>query len=587
MANNPKLENVLNLTLDTPPSEWEKSPELSTGFDAATRRWEVIVRYANTLDRIRVEFPDIQIIELYGNYAIFSVPQAQLDALAAIPDIVFIEKPKRLFFAVDNALRAACVTGLSDAPDFLTGKDILIGVIDSGIDYTHPDFRNPDGSTRILRLWDQTIPPTGDVASPESYPFGSEYTKERIDLALSQPTDAKRRELCPSIDRSGHGTHVTGIAAGNGRASDGRFRGVAPESPLIIVKLGNPQADAFPYTTQLMTAVDYIVRFAAEARLPVALNLSFGNNFGSHSGTSLLESYLNTVSEYGRTTLVIGSGNEGLGAGHASATFRQTADGQWEAQSIAFSVGPYETSFSIQIWKNYADTFDVVLISPSGRRIGPFQEVLGSQTFQIGQTTLLFYFGEPSPYSIYQELYLEFLPSDTYIESGIWTFEFLPHQIKDGSFDLWMPGKEFRGGDTAFLIPSVSTTLTIPSTAMQAITVGAYDSIYDQLADFSGRGYTWQTNFVKPTLAAPGVSITSCAPGGGYTTKSGTSMATPFVTGAAALLMQYGITDQHDPFLYGQKVKASLIRGARPLPVLSVYPNPLIGWGVLCVRDSF
>lgn len=151
---------------------------------------------------------------------------------------------------------------------------------------------------------------------------------------------------------------------------------------------------------------------------------------------------------------------------------------------------------------------------------------------------------------------------------------------------MWLPASGVLNAGTGFLYPTEQTTLTIPSTAEKVITVAAYDALYGELAAFSGRGYTRETNQVKPDLAAPGVEITSCAPGGGYVTRSGTSMATPFVTGGAALLMEWGTVERNDPYLYGEKLKAYLIRGARHLPILPVYPNPQIGWGTLCVAGS-
>ena len=390
-----------------------------------------------------------------------------------------------------------------------------------------------------------------------------------------------RYAVCPSRDISGHGTHVTGIAAGNGIASQGRYRGVAYESPLLIVKLGTPGEQSFPRTTELMQAVDYCIRKAQEYGMPVVLNLSFGNNYGSHSGNSLLESYLDDMADYWRTSIITGSGNEGASAVHAAGTLRENV-----TEEVEVAVSGYEISLNLQIWKNYADEIAVSLIHPDGSKAGPIQQILGPQRFRLGNTDVLLYYGEPSPYSPYQEIYFELLPTDDFIDSGIWTIQLLPQKIAVGNYDMWLPAGGVLNEGTGFVLPSVETTLTIPSTAARVITVGAYDGYFDRAAAFSGRGYTRETNQVKPDLVAPGVDITSCAPGGGYVVRSGTSMATPFVSGGAALLMQWGIVNKNDLYLYGEKMKAYLIKGARRLPAMQYYPNPVFGWGALCVAQS-
>lgn len=463
-----------------------------------------------------------------------------------------------------------------------------MALLDSGIDYRHPDFRNADGSTRILRLWDQTL--------------DREFTEQEINQALEADTEAAGYEIVPSRDSSGHGTHVAGIAAGNGRASNGMYRGVAYESQILVVKLGVPGARSFPRTTELMTGLDYVIRKALEYQMPVAVNISFGNTYGSHSGTSLLETYINDIANYWKSSIVIGSGNEGSGRGHTAGNFlgdRQLPlqgqlpqqnqipqQGTAGVQSVQLAVGDFETSLNLQIWKSYVDEFKILLIHPDGRRVGPIQQTLGTQRLSVGDTELLIYYGEPSPYSIYQEIYIDFIPREDYIDSGVWEIQLIPIRIVQGDYDMWLPSQAALNEATGFLYSVERTTLTIPSTAAKAITVAAYDARYRQLAEFSGRGYTRETNQVKPDLAAPGVDITSAAPGGGYAVRSGTSMATPFVTGSAALLMQWGIVEGNDPFLYGEKIKAYLIRGARPIELLTEYPNPLVGWGTLCLRDS-
>lgn len=575
--NDPKRENLLNLALDATPGEREQSLDLSVGFDEETRTWEVIVRHVGDLTALERKLPEVQVTRLSNNYAILVVPEQQLEAVTAWEEIEYMEKPKRLFFAVRQGIQASCITPLYQ-PDFgLSGASVLTAFLDSGIDYMHPDFRNEDGSTRIVALWDQTIP--GDP--PEGFRIGTEYTRETINEALSQPTLAEAQRICPSVDLSGHGTHVAGIGAGNGRASGGRNRGVAFGSELLVVKLGTPRAESFPRTTELMQGLDYVLRKAQELRRPVAVNISFGNNYGSHDGTSLLETFLSAAADNWKSSIVIGTGNEGTARIHTSGVLTEGRE-----ERVEFAVSPYETGLNLQIWKSYADEFAIRIRHPNGRSVGAIQQVQGTQRFTVGDTELLVYYGEPSPYSPYQEIYLDFLPAGDYIDSGIWSVELLPGRIVTGRFDMWLPSGGVLNPATGFLYPTEETTLTIPSTAAKAISVGAYDAYYDQPVPFSGRGFTRVTNLVKPDISAPGVNIESCAPGGGYAVRSGTSMATPFVTGGAALLMEWGIVRGNDPYLYGEKMKAYLIRGARQLPALRQYPNPQLGWGALCVRDS-
>lgn len=607
---NEKIENLLNLALDATEQEREKSLDLDTGYDKEERTWEVIVKFGGTEESLKrllaqnfpKEYDRIKITNLRNEYAILLLPEHIVELVAALTEIEYMEKPKLLFFAVNNGRRVSCINPLQTGQmqggtagrNDLSGTGVIVAVIDSGIDYAHPDFRNADGTTRILDLWDQTIP-AGSVADPLSeenaeqsfleapagYFLGTEFPQAVINRALEQTTERERYAVCPSRDISGHGTHVTGIAAGNGIASQGRYRGVAYESPLLIVKLGTPGERSFPRTTELMQAVDYCIRKAQEYGMPVVLNLSFGNNYGSHSGNSLLESYLDDMADYWRTSIITGSGNEGASAVHAAGTLRENV-----TEEVEVAVSGYEISLNLQIWKNYADEIAVSLIHPDGSKAGPIQQILGPQRFRLGNTDVLLYYGEPSPYSPYQEIYFELLPTDDFIDSGIWTIQLLPQKIAVGNYDMWLPAGGVLNEGTGFVLPSVETTLTIPSTAARVITVGAYDGYFDRAAAFSGRGYTRETNQVKPDLVAPGVNITSCAPGGGYVVRSGTSMATPFVSGGAALLMQWGIVNKNDLYLYGEKMKAYLIKGARRLPAMQYYPNPVFGWGALCVAQS-
>lgn len=579
---NQKIEPSLRAAMQATTEEMEKSGDLATGFSETENLWEVIILYSGTADALQQTFPDYRITFLLNNYAILLLPEDAIDALADSPQVIYIERPRRLFFEDFPAIRSSCITAIQEAPLFLTGKGVLLSVIDSGIDYMHPDFQNEDGSTRILALWDQTITPdpSKNFLSPPGYTLGTLFTEEQINAAIATHTLQERTAFCPSFDTSGHGTHVTGIAAGNGRVQIAN-RGVAYEASLLVIKLGAPGPMGFPSTTQLMQAVDFSVRYAIDHQLPLSINLSFGNTYGSHSGTSLLETYLDSVSDLGRICIVTGSGNEGNNGGHAGGRILSNT-----SKSLEFVVGDYERNLSIQIWKNYWDEIRIQLLPPFSQAPIQIPDVPGSWRFAVGDTELLIYYSEPSPYSLYQELYIDFISSRTYIASGVWTFLLTAQNITDGIYDLWMPAAAIRGNATQFLSPTPETTLTIPSTAAKTISVGAYDSNTNTYAPFSGRGFTWNTNQVKPDIVAPGVDITSCAVGGGYETRSGTSMATPFVSGSCALLMQWGILQRNDSFLYGEKMKAYLIKGARKLPFVEKYPDPRVGWGALCVSAS-
>ncbi len=569
------LDNQLNLALDVPEGVRDDTLDLNVGFIPETNSWELIVKYSGSLDRIIQEL-NIGVVELSNGYAIITIAEDLIDSLITYEEIEFIEKPKRLFFEVNEGRLASCINPIQLPPYSLFGNGVLVAIIDSGIDYSHPDFRNEDGSTRIEALWDQTIPGN----PPKGFLIGSLYTKEQINEALQTPMP-QRLNIVPSTDLSGHGTHVAGIAAGNGRASNGIYRGLASLSELLVVKLGESISGSFPRTTQLMEALEYVVRYAISMGRPLAVNISFGNNYGSHTGRSLLESFIDDISNMGRSSIAIGTGNEGAEGNHAAGILRVgTID------IIDFTVSEFEFSLNLQIWKNYFDNFDISLITPNGVRIGPIPSILGTQHFQVAQTEILLYYGEPTPYNAQQEIYIELIPTGNYINSGVWRIELVPRRIVVGNYDMWLPSGGVKNPASRFLLSSEFTTLTIPSTAYRAISVGAYNAFTGSYAPFSGRGFTRDLR-IKPEIVAPGVNINSASPGGGYTRRSGTSMATPYVTGSAALLMDWGIVEGNDPYMYGEKLKAYLIDGARPLRIEAIYPNRTLGYGALCLENTF
>lgn len=552
-----------------------RSENLGTGYDMDDQTWEVIIKCTGNLDDVRQIAEEVT--ELFGGFAVVRIKEDTLTLLTDIPQVTYVEKPKAVYFALQEAKAASCLTGVQGGADGLSGAGVLFACVDSGVAYTHPDFRNEDGSTRILYLWDQTI----EGNPPAGYTRGTEYTAEQINAALQAQTQTERREIVPSEDISGHGTSVLGIGAGNGRGSGGRFRGVAYEADIIVVKLGTPGEGSFPRTTELLEGVDYCIRKAVELGMPIAVNLSFGNNYGAHNGSSLLENYLDTVAGVGKNVICVGMGNEGTAGVHKALTLTQE-----EPVEAEFSIGEFQVSTNLQLWKSYADRVRIFIENPAGTVIGPIEEILGTQRFNVQGTELLIYYGTPNPYNVLQEIYIDFLASGQYLPSGIWKLRIDPIEIVWNLAELWLPVSETANERTRFLEPTLAGTFTVPSAAENVISVAAYDALSGAYADFSGRAFQVLPWAGKPDLAAPGVDIQTAAVGGGYRRVSGTSFATPFVTGSAALLMEWGIVRGNDPFLFGNKVKAYLRRGAKELSGFTETPNARVGYGALCVEES-
>lgn len=576
-----KLENLLNLALDSTEEERKRSWNLDVGYDRLEREWDLIVKYSGDLGRVRNIA--VRVTELQNEYAVIRIAESKIEDLTEITEVEYVEKPKRLFFQVANGKRVSCINEVQDTRFSLFGQGILIGIIDSGIDYANADFRDADGNTRIRFLWDQSLNPEPGESAPKGYEIGVEYTSEQIDEALQENSVTERMKRVRSRDVSGHGTAVTGVAAGNGGNSNGRYAGVATESELLVVKLGTPDVEGFPRTTELMLALDYVIRKALELRMPAAVNLSFGNTYGSHDGTSLVERYIDDMSNMWKSVICVGTGNEAASAGHTSGMLQENTE-----TVIELAVQENQPALNVQIWKEYTDVVEISVIAPSGLRSTQIAEILGTQRFTLGQTELLIYYGKPSPYSTAQEIYIDFLPVNRFVGSGVWKIIIQPVKVVNGLYELWLSGDIALNRGTGFLKPEATTTLTIPSTAGRVISVGAYNGTTFSYADFSGRGPLRRGGGIveKPDLVAPGVDVTTVTTGGGYAAFTGTSFATPFVTGAAALLMEWGIVKGNDPYLYGEKVKAYLRRGAKPLPGYEERPNAESGYGRLCVTES-
>ena len=598
-----KFENLLNLALETPEEIRVRTGNLNVGYEAENQTWEVIVKYHDSISFL-VDY-GILVEELIAGYAILTVPEDLVELLVQVEQIEYVEKPKRYYFGAELPGENSCVYPVSLGENGLRGEGVLVAVIDSGIAYERNDFRRQDGSTRIVELWDQTLVPDEERRPPEGFVTGVEFSEAQINEALETGMIAGMQsgfQIVPSRDVSGHGTAVAGIAAGSfvrltGGVNVGGtqvtgvvYQGIASESDLLIVKLGDTKESSFPKTTEIMRAVTYAVKKGIARSQPLVVNLSFGNTYGSHDGTSLLERFLDNAAEIGRTVICVGAGNEGDANGHFTGNIKDT-------RMVEITVGEYERDLSIQFWNRYSDVFRLILRSPGGEIIQLTDTVnAGKEEFVAEETRVLVYKGEPKPYSVLQETYFDLSPlgDRNYITSGIWQLEVEEVSSRTGQFDVYLPGTEARNSRTGILRATPEATLTIPSTSQKVVTVGAYNSVFEQYADFSGRGTNQVSkeeslvlsSFIKPDLVAPGVGIIAPDVLGGYRNVTGTSFATPIVSGCAALMMEWGIVRGNDPYLYGEKVKAYLRRGAGPLRGEFFYPNERVGFGKLCLAES-
>ena len=605
---NQKLNPELALSLSLDNESRQTDPLLRSGFSPDTDIWKLILFYNGSLKEIQKEVP-FTFIPLLGNFAILFIKEKDLPVFLTFSQVLYVELSRPIY---ENALTGVSSSGL---PDYniitgrnvntttLTGKGTAIAILDSGVDYKHPDFRNADGSTRILAYWDQSLPFIPDHFSINNpYNLGIIFSEEDLNQLLtdennffffdsSAPTalGSASESLSPSEDISGHGTHIAGISAGNGRASNGTNQGVAPESSLIVVKLKNEASLIYSDYANLMMAIDFAVRFASSRSLPLSINISYGSNDGSHTGNSLLELFMEQVSFYGKNTTSVATGNEGLTRRHASLNTLPSSTKNYYEKFLSFTIAPGERSLYLEIWQVFADDFSYELLAPSGSQSFTFPAVPGIYTYMIADTTIYLTINNPTPYQPFRQYFLSFNPNASFIPSGTWTLRItsIPTgKIVDGRLQFWLPSKDATSSATGFTSPSSDMTFTIPSTASSVISVSGYNSSLDVFAPFSGQGFS-NTMHTKPDLCAPAVNILSTAPGGGYTIRTGTSMASPFVAGAAALLMQYGIVEGNDPFLYGEKLKAYLWKSARALPAFSKYPNEKVGWGALYLKNVF
>jgi subtilisin family serine protease len=466
----------------------------------------------------------------------------------------------------------------------LRGRGVMIGVIDTGIDYTHPAFTYEDRTTKIVSIWDQTI---RDGPVPEGFEYGAEYAATEINRALQSEAPL---QIVPSTDEEGHGTFLAGIAAGRALPEDD-FTGAAPDASLCIVKLKPCKQylrDFYGITNDtpayqendIMMGIRYCIRKAIEVNQPVTILIGLGTNSGGHTGNSYLGQLISDVSDYAGVSVVLAAGNEANKRHHFSGWFQEETS--WIDAEIR--VAPDEQALSMELWALSPDIYSVGLISPAGERIEKISLASGNNQivrFALDRTEVYVYYQTAASLSGDQMIFIRFLNPTP----GIWTLRVYGATVVNRRFHIWLPMENFISDETYFIRPDPDVTLSDAACATTCIATAAYNHVNGSLYIASGRGFTVDGK-TKPDLTAPGVYVYGPVPKNRFSTRTGTSVAAAHVAGASALLMEWGLINENDPLLNSRKIIKYLTLGAVRREGLD-YPNRSWGYGILNLSETF
>ena len=505
----------------------------------------------------------------------------------------------KLYSLLDvTSMDAAGITPAGELPVLNNqGAGVIVGFVDTGINYTDSLFRNVDGSTRIIGIWDQTnnSDNSNNIENETAKPFsafsalyGTQYTAEEINLALNSDNPAS---IVPTRDENGHGTFLASIAAGN-RDERAGFSGAAPQASIAMVKLKPAKqylrdfyliqdgAEAYQ-ENDIMMGVSYLYFLARKYSMPLVVCIPLGTNMGSHMGMSRLGQYLNQVSLSNGSAVITAAGNE-TGARHH---FRAVMDADTDEVTAELRVGEREAGFSMELWAENMGVYTVGFISPTGevaREISVPLRGENTVSFLLEQTQITVYTQIADVSSGSQFIFMRFENP----MSGIWRILIRNSLDIRETFHIWLPVRGFISDETYFLRPDPDTTITDPGNARYPITVTAYDHTKNSIYIHASRGYSLSGR-IKPDLAAPGVNILGASVSGRRLTRmSGTSVSAAHLAGAAAILLNWGVLNANYPYLNTPVLKSIFVRGAQRNPALT-YPNREFGYGTLNLYEAF
>lgn len=522
-------------------------------------------------------------------FAVLHIPMDDLESPMNFSYYTYSAIPKLYSLLDTDSMEASGILPASRIPAFGNqGQGVLIGFVDTGIDYQNPLFRKEDGSSRILGIWDQTLE-TGapDPVNGFQALYGTQYSREEIDQALAAPDPLA---LVPSADENGHGTFLASVAAG-GEDPDQDFTGAAPRASIAMVKLKPAKAylrdfyliregaDAYQ-ENDIMMGVAYLLHLARRFSMPLVICLGLGTNQGSHVGKSPLGLYLDDINIYAGTAVITAAGNE-TGYGHH---YRAVTRPEETLQTVELNVGEKDSGFSMEFWAQDVDIYRVGFISPTGEVVDPLPSSTEEENvirFLVEQTEITVFSSIVNTATGSQMVFIRFKDP----MPGIWNLTVSSALNITGAFHIWLPSRGFISDTTYFLRPDPDTLVTGPGNSQYALTVSAYDHTTGGVYIHSSRGFS-RSGQIKPELAAPGVNITGAGLRSGFVQRSGTSAAAAHAAGAAAILLHWGILERNDPFMNTSAIKTYLIRGAKRNPALT-YPNREFGYGTLDLYQAF
>ena len=564
----------------------DKIPGAQPENPAQSQRFgDFIVKYMQNVQNTMELFPGTSFQAINEIFGVLYVPLENMGELE-VTGTSYNSIPKCYTYMDMEATGASGITRLHDHPYLkLRGKGTAVAVIDSGIDYQNAVFRNAGGS-RIAYLWDQSLEDGTDIAGTE-VPYGRLFRKNDIDQALAFEDPFS---VVPSRDTNGHGTALAGIAAGNMVPGE-NFTGAAPEATLIIIKvkpakqylrnfyLYPPDAEVFQ-ENDVMMAIAYAISWAKKLEMPLSICLGIGSSQGAHLGTNALSQYVDYVANFSQVSVSVAAGNEGNTRNHSTGIFSQ----EREQIVTELRVAEREQGFTMEFWGEPPEIYGLSIQSPTGE-ILEVSSSIGSRTQELS-----FVFVETKVYVNYILIERQTGYSLVYIRffhpaSGIWKIFTQARNRQNVQFHMWLPVEGLISQDTYFLEPSPYTTVTAPGDARNSITATAYQHRDGSIYIAAGRGYT-PDGMITPHLAAPGVNVKVPLVRGGFGTRSGTSISAAQMSGIAALLFEWAIIRDNQPFFTGSSVKYYLQRGARREENMQ-YPNPEWGYGKVDLYHTF